>query len=117
MAFIKKIIVLTPLLLLACCARQKAVKCEMPSEMLPHVKQHYTAESEKGQKLYDINCGNCHTTYAKRKKIVPDFTPDQLKGYELRLTNKKHQSVLTDSLVTEEELATIMIFLKYKVKN
>jgi hypothetical protein len=48
---------------------------------------------------------------------VPDFSEDQLRGYELRLTNKKHQAELTDSIVSEEELGVIMTFLRYKTRN
>ncbi len=103
-------------ILVACVVIQKA-EYEFPAEMLPHVKQHYEKECEKGYILYNMNCAKCHTKKEKRKYIIPDFTPEQLKGYELRLTNKKHSEALTDSSVTEEELGQIMIFLSYKKKN
>jgi hypothetical protein len=117
MAFTKSISIIASLLFCVCCAVQKTVTIDLPPEMLPHVKPHYESECARGQVLYDLNCGKCHTTYVKRKKIVPDFTEDQLRGYELRLTNKKHQAELTDSVVSEEELSVIMTFLRYKTRN
>ncbi len=53
----------------------------------------------------------------KEKKVIPDFNADQLKGYELRLTNSQHEKKLTDESVTAEELGLIMTFLNYKEKN
>ena len=117
MASTKSIPFIVSLIFLVCCAVQKTVTIDLPTEMLPHVKTHYQAECARGQVLYDLNCGKCHTTYVKRKKIVPDFSEDQLRGYELRLTNKKHQAELTDSVVSEEELGVIMTFLRYKTRN
>ncbi len=99
------------------CAVQKRIEPEFPEAMLPHVKVEYAARYEKGQILYDINCGRCHTTIIARKKIVPDFKQEQLKGYELRIANAQHESNMPDSLVTEEELGIIMTFLMYKKKN
>jgi len=49
--------------------------------------------------------------------IVPDFKPEQLRGYELRVANKLHETNMPDSLVSEEELGIIMTFLTYKKKN
>ncbi len=99
------------------CSVQKTIEPEFPEAMLPHVKVEYAARYEKGQILYDINCGKCHTTIIARKKIVPDFKQEQLKGYELRIANAQHEKNMPDSLVTEEELGIIMTFLMYKKKN
>jgi hypothetical protein len=49
--------------------------------------------------------------------IVPDFTMDQLKGYELRVTNPEHEGAIPETTVTAEELGLIMTFLAYKKHN
>lgn len=99
------------------CAVQKTIDPEFPEAMLPHVKAEYAVRYDKGQILYNMNCARCHTTKQGRKLIVPDFRPDQLKGYELRIANAQHESNMPDTLVTEEELGIIMTFLMYKKKN
>lgn len=99
------------------CAVQKTIEPEFPDAMLPHVKAEYAARYDKGQILYNMNCARCHTTKQGRKLMVPDFRPDQLKGYELRIANAQHESNMPDTLVTEEELGIIMTFLMYKKKN
>lgn len=109
--------VIVLLFLLSECVSEKKVEYDFPQAMLPHVKTEYTKQCDKGQILYNINCAKCHTTKSHGHRIIPDFRSDQLKGYELRLTNQKHESNLTDSSVTAEELSLIMTFLNYKKRN
>lgn len=99
------------------CNSQKKVQYELPEAMLPHVKVEYTKRCDQGQILYDMSCGKCHTKIVKRKKIIPDFTSEQLIGYNLRVSNAIHESNMPDSLISEEELGIIMTFLTYKKKN
>ncbi len=107
---------LTGLALVACTA-QKEIAWELPAEMLPHVKEEYTKRCEKGKILYDMNCARCHNTKVRRREIIPDFKPEQLTGYTLRVSNAQHEKNMPDSMVTEEELGIIMTFLNYKKKN
>jgi mono/diheme cytochrome c family protein len=115
----KKITLITfsVFLIVAACRVQKYIEPEFPEAMLPHVKIEYTTRYEKGQILYNMNCARCHTTKVGRKLVVPDFKPEQLRGYELRVVNAQHEKNMPDSLVTEEELGIIMTFLTYKKKN
>lgn len=99
------------------CSSMKEVSYEFPAEMLPHVKVGYTEQCEKGKKLYMMNCAGCHNYKKGRRELVPDFRPEQLRGYELRIANAKHEQNMPDSLVSEEELGIIMTFLRYKKKN
>lgn len=112
----KIIIYLSGIVLLACTA-QKEPLYELPEAMLPHVKVEYVKRCDKGKILYDLNCARCHNTKVKRKEIIPDFNPEQLTGYTLRISNAQHESSMPDTLVTEEELGIIMTFLNYKIKN
>jgi Cytochrome C oxidase, cbb3-type, subunit III len=107
----------TFLLLSLACSVEKKVAYDFPDAMLPEVKVAYKERCDKGQALYNIACNGCHNKGTKRKPIVPDFSPDQLRGYALRISNKLHEKNMPDSLVSEEELGIIMTFLSYKRKN
>lgn len=100
-----------------CTSTKKEVKYELPAEMLPHVKVMYAQQCDKGYALWQKNCSGCHNKTVKRKEIIPDFKPEQLIGYALRVKNKKHEVNLPDSLVSEEDLSITMTFLSYKKKN
>jgi hypothetical protein len=100
----------------AACVSQKKLY-ELPEAMLPHVKSEYARRCDQGKILYDMNCAKCHNSTIKGKTIIPDFNPDELRGYALRISNAKHEVNMPDSLVSEEELAVIMTFLNYKKKN
>jgi mono/diheme cytochrome c family protein len=104
-------------LFLAHCATQKKAEYELPEQMLPQVKVEYLKMCDRGQVLYNLNCAKCHTSRIHGKNIIPDFKPEQLKGYELRHINSRHENNLNDTTVTAEELGIIMTFLTYKKKN
>lgn len=115
----KRIFILTAVttIIAAACASRKPVQYELPEAMLPHVKTEYAKRCEQGQALYAMNCAKCHNTIVKGKEVIPDFSPEQLTGYTLRVSNARHESSMPDSLVSEEELIIIMTFLNYKKKN
>jgi hypothetical protein len=99
-------------------AQKKAkIVYDFPPEMKEHVRVEYEKLCEKGRVLYEMNCAKCHNTVVKGREVVPDFKPEQLRGYELRVANERHESNLPDEQVTEEELGYIMSFLAYKKKN
>lgn len=97
--------------------KKNKVGYEFPKEMAAEIQAEYMKICDKGQVLYDITCGSCHNIKEKNKELIPDFLPDQLKGYELRVSNAKHESAMPDDLVTAEELGQIMTFLSYKKKS
>lgn len=99
-------------------AQKKApVQYEFPAAMSEAVKAEYIKMWEKGQVLYEINCAACHNLLQKRKTIIPDFSPAQLQGYELRVSNAQHETNMPDEKVTAEELILISTFLTYKQKS
>jgi hypothetical protein len=99
------------------CEVHKQVAYELPEAMLPHVKVEYAKICDRGQALYNMACARCHNNGSKRKPIIPDFKPEALAGYALRVSNQQHERNMPDSLITEEELSVIMTFLTYKKKN
>lgn len=102
---------------LSFCTVQKKVDYLFPEAMKPEVREGYKVQCDKGQRLYHLNCGPCHTRKERGKLYVPDFREEQLKGYELRVVNASHEQHLPDEQVTEEELGLIMTFLRYKKPN
>src|SRR5690242_5567762 len=86
--------------------KQKEVY-EFPEAMAQPVRDEYTKLCEKGRVLYEINCAKCHNTIVKGKKIVPDFTEEQLGAYSIRVANAKHEEQVSESNVSAEELALI----------
>jgi len=102
---------------LVMCAPKKEVLYNFPPSMQEPVLSEYVKLFDKGKILFDINCAKCHNIKTKRKEIYPDFSQDELAGYDLRILNPNHEDELTERTVTEEELAIIKTFLAYKKKS
>jgi mono/diheme cytochrome c family protein len=105
------------IILLAQCTTQKKLVYTFPEGMSEPVREQFAKECDKGKVLYDINCAKCHNATVKGKQVIPDFTSDQIKGYELRVSNAQHEANMPDELVTAEELGLISTFLNYKPKS
>lgn len=103
--------------LLVHCQSSKKVMYEFPLAMSPPIKVEYIKLFDKGKILFDINCARCHNAKTRRKEIYPDFSSEELSGYNLRVLNPLHINELTEQTLTEEELAIIKTFLAYKKKN
>lgn len=99
------------------CTINKKAAYVFPNAMPEYVQKAYIEQCDKGQILYNLNCAKCHSKKVKNRILIPDFKAEQLKGYELRVTNVKHENQLQDTIVTEEELGLIMTFLKYKERS
>ncbi len=82
--------------------------------MRTEVRTAYQKMCDKGQILYEMNCARCHNVKVKGKWVVPDFTKDQINGYEIRVGNRTHEGALTDEAITSEEIGLIATFLLYK---
>ena len=115
----KKIILLVVAMVtcMAYAGQKNRVKYEFPANMPDAVKEAFTEQCDKGLALYEINCAACHNTKSGKRSIIPDFAQEQLIGYELRVKNAKHESSISETTVTAEELGLIMTFLTYKKKN
>jgi hypothetical protein len=111
-----KLIIAGLLVLGMACSAGRKVTYEFPASMSEPVKAEYIAQFNKGHILYGINCGKCHNETVRRREVIPDFTAEQLAGYEIRIGNPQHLESLSESSMTEDELVLIMTFLRYKKK-
>jgi len=105
------------LTVLGCVTQKDSLTYEFPPQMLETVKADYVKQWQKGKVLYEMNCSGCHSRTVKGRTVVPDFTADQLQGYEIRVQNEKHEEKLPDEKVSSEELVLISTFLLYKKRN
>lgn len=109
------------LLLWAACSSSKqqspTVAFDFPAHYSDSIKTFYTALGTKGSALYPISCGKCHTTVVDGKEQLPDFTITQLENYELRFSNPKHETDLTEKILTQDELRSVIIFLEYRKRD
>src|SRR5262245_6618487 len=113
----KTIISLLVLFVMVACVSQGKISYEFPGVMPEEVKKGYIPIWEKGKVLYDINCAGCHNVKKGGRQLIPDFDMEELKGYELRVSNAQHEKNMPDELVTAEELGYISTFLLYKNKT
>lgn len=109
-------LLLTGIILVACHTPKRASYI-FPSEMNTAVQTSYTAICDKGKILYDQHCAKCHTTKKMGKELIPDFTPEQLESYQIRVANQIHEPIMNDEQLPAEELGFIMTFLTYKSKS
>src|SRR4051812_30763212 len=104
-------------LTIAACTSMRRSTYTFPAAMREDVRTGFTAQAEKGRVLYEINCGVCHNKMIGGRKVVPDFTPEQLAGYEIRIGNSDHERSLGEDRVSAEELAMINVYLTYKTPS
>lgn len=109
-------IVFAFIVLHACISNQK-MQYAFPDEMADNIKAQYFIECEKGRLMYEQNCSGCHTQVVNKKRLIPDFTTEQLSNYEFRFANQNHSDSLTESRLTQDQLVTIITFLAYKPKS
>ncbi|OQP58214.1 hypothetical protein A3860_07775 [Niastella vici] len=80
------------------------------------VRTEFSKLCDKGRVLYDLICAGCHTIKKGRGQIISDFTPEQLKRYELRVSNARHKANMPDEKVTAEDSVLYQPFYYIKRK-
>ena len=100
-----------------CCAQKKEAFA-YPDDIVnsDSVKKAFVKHFKQGQVLYNISCGQCHNKKINGKEIIPDFALPQLMDYEMRMY-AQHEDKLDDKHVRDDEMAKIVLFLRYKTKT
>ena len=95
---------------------QKKEAFTYPDDIADTAKKAFVKQFNQGKVLYAISCGQCHTKKINGKDIIPDFSLPQLMDYEMRMY-EQHTDKLDDKHVRDEEMAKIVLFLRYKKKT
>lgn len=99
------------------CSSSKQVVYSFPDEMSADIRKSYIENCNKGKVYYELHCEGCHTVKKWGKKLVPDFTPEQLEAYQVRVANAIHEPIMNDEQLPADELAMIVAYLSYKPKS
>ncbi len=95
---------------------QKQTAFNYPDDIVDSARKQFSEDFKKGLILYKINCARCHNKLVNGKEIIPNFSLPQLMDYEIRIF-PEHNEKLTDNKVADEELAKIILFLRYRQKK
>ena len=106
--------VLTVMLALQQCAGKKEVPFTYPKVVTAEMRPAFDEQFQRGHALYEINCSGCHTQVVNGKKVIPDFTRDQLIGYMLRMRYPSHRKPLHETFISRQELMDVELFLKHR---
>ena len=98
------------------CHAQKKAAFTYPDDIADSAKKSFVKQFNQGMILYKISCNRCHIKIVGGKEVIPDFSLPQLMDYEIRIF-PEHNEKLTDNKVSDEELAKIVLFLRYKEKS
>lgn len=104
-------------LILLSCLGKKSAQYTLPQGLTEQEKKAFELRFKKGEELYKTNCAKCHNYNEGRKKnMIPDFNPLQLKNYTIRVQNKDHNRSLSEQQISEQDLAAVVHFLMYRKK-
>ncbi|MBL0037175.1 MAG: hypothetical protein IPP26_15800 [Flavobacteriales bacterium] len=96
------------------CAPKAELPHTYPANGNTDLRGDFTAQFQRGEKLYGLNCGGCHNKRVNGRTVIPDFSAPQLLDYEMRTQYPSHGEKLHDSRVSKEELDDIQVFLLHR---
>jgi hypothetical protein len=108
------------MILMSCfeAAGQKKFEFDYPDEATTDSsKKAFVKQFNQGHTLYMMTCSKCHNKMDGKKEIIPDFSLPQLMDYEVRLYPQHQDKFGDDTKLTDEELAKVIAFLRYKKKS
>ena len=103
-------------LLFAQCTRYK-VTYSIPPDYPEARRKQIIEIFEKGEKLYKINCSECHGIFTKGKDKVPDFSVVQIDNYSARFLGGDPKNHGVAKKMSAEQMNQVLTFLRYKKKN
>ncbi|MBC7849691.1 MAG: cytochrome c [Chitinophagaceae bacterium] len=89
---------------------------DYPDDIVDTAKKTFEKQFNQGHAIYIATCGSCHNKAVNGKDVIPDFSLPQLMDYEMRMS-QDHGEQLTDRFISDEEMARVVIFLRYKKRS
>ena len=98
--------------IVACSTQQKVVMQDQPEGLTDAQKKIVLDNRELGIKMYKQNCAKCHGIFGKGKDSIPNFSKEQMDGYQkdFMLGDPKNHAVAAK--LTEVELDAILSFIE-----
>ena len=98
--------------ILACNTQQKIVMQELPDGLTEEQKKIVLDNRELGMKMYKQNCAKCHGIFGNGKDSIPNFSKEQMDGYQkdFMLGDPKNHAVA--ARLTDVELDAILRFIE-----
>ena len=99
------------------CVVHKKAKYIYPEGISEKEKDNLFAVLEKGRKLYEAYCSNCHDNPKSGKAGMPDFSKQQMDNYTaaaLRRDPKNHSAAAN---MDSEQLNEVFMYLRFRKKE
>jgi len=97
---------------IACNTQQKVVMQDLPDGLTETQKKIVLDNRELGIKMYKQNCAKCHGVFGKGKDSIPNFSKEQMDGYQKDFMMGDPKNHAVAAKLTDVELDAILRFLE-----
>ena len=99
-------------LVVACSTQQKVVMQDLPEGLTAEQKKIVLDNRELGIKLFKQHCASCHGVFNKGKDSIPNFSREQMDGYQKDFLMGDPKNHAVAAKLTDVELDAILRFLE-----
>ncbi len=112
--FMKKVLITSIILgcVIACSTQQKVVLHDLPKGLTEEQKKIVLDNRELGIKMYKQNCAKCHGIFGKGKDSIPNFSKEQMDGYQKDFMAGDPKNHAVAAKLTDVELDAILRFIE-----
>ena len=112
--YMKKILITSIILgcVIACSTQQKFVMQDLPEGLTEEQKKTVLDNRELGMKMYKQNCAKCHGIFGKGKDSIPNFSKEQMDGYQKDFMAGDPKNHAVAAKLTDAELDAILRFIE-----
>jgi mono/diheme cytochrome c family protein len=103
--------------LLAACAVNKNTEYNLPPYITEAEKENVLATLEKGRKLYQLHCSECHGIFTKGKDGIPNFTDKQIDNYTAWAIKRDPKNHAVVANMNPAQLQEVFTFLRYRKRK
>jgi mono/diheme cytochrome c family protein len=98
--------------IVACSTQQKVVMQDLPDGLTVEQKKIVLDNRELGIKLFKQHCASCHGVFNKGKDSIPNFSKEQMDGYQKDFMMGDPKNHAVASKLTDTELDAILRFIE-----